>query len=57
MQHLLKYFPDKKVFVIADDDSMMHVPNLLKMVDAYDWEDTLYLGQRYVSGILLSVVL
>jgi len=49
MQHLLKHFGDKKVFVIADDDTMMNVPNLLKMVDAYDWTQEVYLGQRFPS--------
>ncbi len=48
MRHLLAHYPHKRVFVIADDDTMLHVPNLLKMVDAYDWStgSLVYLGQR-----------
>ena len=42
-----KYYPNKKWFVIADDDTTFSVPRLFRMLSSYDHTQEIYLGERY----------
>lgn len=50
LKHLDKYYPDRLVYVIVDDDTFLSIPRLHRMLDSYRLDQELYLGQRYGYG-------
>lgn len=50
LKHLDKYYPDRLVYVIVDDDTTLSIPRLYRMLDSYRLDQDLYLGQRYAYG-------
>jgi len=55
-QKILEWFqatrPEKKWFVIADDDTLFYLPRLKAVLNSYDSAEPLYVGERYGYGRL-----
>eukprot|EP00937_MAST-01D_sp_MAST-1D-sp2_P003036 g3036.t1 len=47
LQQFHKYYGDRKWFVIADDDTTFSLPRLFRLLQSYDSEQPLYVGERY----------
>ena len=54
MAKILEWFlathPNKKWFVIADDDTLFYLPRLKTVLNSYDPAEALYVGERYGYG-------
>ncbi|CAK9063707.1 3-glucosyltransferase (Beta3Glc-T) (Beta 3-glucosyltransferase) (Beta-3-glycosyltransferase-like) [Durusdinium trenchii] len=51
MQAILRYLhrfePDRRWYVVTDDDTLVNVPRLLRVLDSHDDREAIYLGERY----------
>mmetsp|Transcript_7404 Transcript_7404/g.18037 ORF Transcript_7404/g.18037 Transcript_7404/m.18037 type:complete len:354 (-) Transcript_7404:161-1222(-) len=50
LKYFIKYFEHKSYLVIVDDDTLLSVPNLLKILRSYNHSQPVYLGERYGYG-------
>ncbi|CAJ1411350.1 unnamed protein product [Effrenium voratum] len=47
LRYLHKYRPNKRWYVVTDDDTLVNVPRLLRVLDSHDDTQAVYLGERY----------
>ena len=45
-----KHYPEKKFYVINDDDTLMNIDALLRVLNSYDHTKPYYIGERYGQG-------
>jgi hypothetical protein len=49
-QHVWEQYPDKKWFIKADDDTYLHLDNILDMLSEYDHQEPHYIGRAGEYG-------
>ncbi|CAJ1361453.1 unnamed protein product [Effrenium voratum] len=47
LRYLHKYQPNKRWYVVTDDDTLVNVPRLLRVLNSHDDTQAVYLGERY----------
>ncbi|GAB5368472.1 hypothetical protein AAMO2058_001322200 [Amorphochlora amoebiformis] len=50
LKYFIKYYDEKKWIVIVDDDTLLSVPNLMKVLNSYNASEFHYIGERYGYG-------
>jgi len=47
LKWLYKHRPGKRWYVVTDDDTLVNVPRLLRVLDSHDHTEAIYMGERY----------
>eukprot|EP00439_Symbiodinium_sp_Y106_P025472 s437_g3.t1 len=47
LRYLKKHQPQRRWYVVTDDDTLLNVPQLLRVLDSHDDKKAVYLGERY----------
>ncbi|CAE7243625.1 B3GLCT [Symbiodinium necroappetens] len=47
LRYLKKHQPQRRWYVVTDDDTLLNVPRLLRVLDSHDDKKAVYLGERY----------
>lgn len=47
LKHLMKHVPDRRWYVVVDDDTLLNVPMLFRVLDSHDDTKPAYMGERY----------